>query len=172
MGSSSPLPQSCQAMSHLPGCPAHLYCSARQKMLMEKQPAPSRQAQQINKSPNLPLLPPGSLGPTVPQTRLVIILTGTEHHLLCCPGTLPPLIPGSIDMHSVEPLPHALVLQPGCFLQASVPPFLPYSHHSHSSVHKQALSTPTVFRALGYTLGNQGERDTAPKAVLEGETYI
>lgn len=60
VGGSSPLPRSCQALSHLPGCPPHLYCSVRQKMIMGKQPAPSRQAQQINKSPNL--LPPGSGG--------------------------------------------------------------------------------------------------------------
>ena len=66
VGGSSPLPLSCQALSHLPGCPPHLYCSVRQKMIMEKQPAPSRQAQQINKSPNLllRLLPGGApLGP-------------------------------------------------------------------------------------------------------------
>lgn len=50
-------PGFCQAMSHLPGCPPHLYCSARQKMIMEKQPAHSRQAQQTNKCPNLLLLP-------------------------------------------------------------------------------------------------------------------
>ena len=108
VGGSSPLPRSCQALSHLPGCPPHLYCSARQKMIMEKQPAPSRQAQQINKSPNLLLLLLPGGGPLGPGPWASF----STHHWHAAPSAVPL---GTARVSSLGASALCRRLQCGCF---------------------------------------------------------
>lgn len=157
MGASSPLPHSCQAMSHLPGCPPHLHCSARQRMIMEKQPAPVAVGSAHQQIPKSSAAAAGLAGPHCAPDQ-----TGHRSDWHGAPSAVLPR--DTSTSHSWEhrhPFCGTCAPHSGAATWLLPPvgsPALPPSpHHSHCSVHKQALPTPTAFRALGYALGNEGE---------------
>ena len=144
VGGSSPLPRSCQALSHLPGCPPHLYCSARQKDDCGKTGCTQQAGSANQQIPKSAAAAAAWRRPPGPRTTGLIQHPPLACGTICCAsGDSPCLISGSLC--PVQEAPKWLLLSghhdPPCHVSCPC--------HSHASIPQQALWTPSLCRVLG-----------------------